>query len=91
MRVKWTEPAAKALEGIQDYIARDKPQAAFEVAKKIRHATKQLSDHPKLGREGRVLGTYELVIFGLPYIVAYRVKGQEVHILSVYHSSRKWP
>ena len=91
MRVKWTKPAAKSLEKIQDYIARDKPRAAFEVAQKIRHATEQLRDHSKLGREGRVLGTYELVIFGLPYIVAYRVKSKEVHLLSVYHTSRKWP
>jgi toxin ParE1/3/4 len=91
MQVKWTAPAAKALESIQDYIAKDNPRAAFEVAQKIRYVTEQLSDHPKLGRAGRVQGTYELVIPGIPYIVPYRVKGKEVQILSVYHASRKWP
>ncbi len=91
MRVKWTEPAAKALESIQDYIAKENSRAAFEVAQKIRHAAEQLNDHPELGRAGRVRGTYELVIPGLPYIVPYRVKGEEVQILSVYHTSRKWP
>jgi len=80
-----------ALESIQDYIAKDKPRAAFEVAQKIRYATEQLNDHPELGRAGHVHETYELVITGLPYIVLYRVKGKEVHILSVYHASRKWP
>jgi len=91
MRVKWTVPAAGALEGIQDYIAKDNPRAAYETAQKIRRATEQLNDHPQLGRAGRVRGTFELVTAGLPYIVAYRVKDKEVQILSVYHAARKWP
>ena len=45
----------------------------------------------KTGRTGRVRGTYELVIHDLPFIVAYRIKKEEVQILSVYHTSRKWP
>ncbi len=50
-----------------------------------------LGDHPKIGRIGRVAGTYELVIPGIPYIVPYRIQNQEVQILSVFHTSRKWP
>ena len=91
MRITWTEPAAKALESIQDYIAGENRRAAFEVAQRVRHAVTQLEDHPKLGRSGRVRGTLELVIPGIPYIVPYRIKGKEVQILSVFHAARKWP
>ena len=91
MRVRWTEPAAKALEDIQDQIAEDNRRAAFEVAQRIRVITEFLGDHPRIGRIGRVAGTYELVIPGIPYIVPYRIRNQEVQILSVYHTSRKWP
>lgn len=91
MRVLWTEPAARALENIQDYIARDNHRAAFEAAQRIRHTVNQLEEHPKLGKQGRVRGTSELVIPGLPYIVVYRVKNNEVQILSLYHAARKWP
>ncbi len=91
MRIIWTEPAAGALENIQDHIARDDPRAAWEVAQKIRDATLLLSDHPKLGRAGRVRGTYELVIVGLPYVVPYRIKEKQIQILAVYHAARKWP
>ena len=91
MRVRWTEPAATALGRIQDYIANENPRAAFEVAQRIRIAVSQLEEHPKIGRAGRVRGTYELVIHDLPYIVPYRIKKGEVQILSVYHTSRKWP
>lgn len=91
MKVIWTNPAAVALENIQDHIARDSSRAALEVALKIRNATSLLSEHPKPGRAGRVRGTHELVIAGLPYVVPYRVKEKQIQILTVYHASRKWP
>jgi len=91
VRVRWTAPAATALGKIQDYIANENPKAAFEVAQRIRITVSQLEAHPKLGRTGRVRGTYELVVHELPYIVPYRIKKEEVQVLSMYHSSRKWP
>jgi len=91
VRIRWTEPAATALGKIQDYIASENPRAAFEVAQRIRIAVSQLQEHPRVGRPGRVRGTYELVIHDLPYVVPYRIKNEEVQILSVYHTSRKWP
>lgn len=87
----WTKPAAAALASIQDRIATGNPRVAFEVTNRIRIAVNQLEEHPSSGRTGRVRGTSELVIYGLPYIVAYRIKKEEVQILSVYHTSRKWP
>ena len=50
-----------------------------------------LKDHPKIGRIGRAAGTFELVIPGIPYVVPYRIRNQEVQLLTVYHASRKWP
>ncbi len=91
MRIVWTEPAARALESIQDYIARDNRRAAWEVVSRVRKSVNQLEEFPKLGRPGRVRGTLELVVPDLPYIVPYRIKGSEIQILSVYHASRKWP
>lgn len=91
MRIIWTEPAARALESIQDYIARDKRRAAWEVAQRVRQAVNQLEEHPKVGRPGRVRGALELVIPGLPYVVPYRIKGRDIQILSVFHARRKLP
>jgi len=48
-----------------------------------------LERFPQMGRPGRVQGTKELVI--TPFVVAYRVHGTEIHILSVLHAARKWP
>jgi len=91
VRVRWTKPAATALGVIQDYIADENPRAAFGIVRRIQVAVNQLEEHPKSGRTGRVRGTYELIIHDLSYIVAYRIKKEEVQILSVYHTSRKWP
>jgi toxin ParE1/3/4 len=38
-----------------------------------------------------VAGTRELVIRGTPFVVAYRVKKNEVWVLAVIHGARKWP
>ena len=88
MHIRWTEPAADALNSIHDHIAKDNPRAAFKVAQRIGNAVSQLEEHPRIGRSGHVRGTYGLVIHDLPYIVPYRIKKQEIHILSVYHTSR---
>jgi toxin ParE1/3/4 len=47
--------------------------------------------NPHMGRPGRVPGTRELVIRRTRYIVPYRVHGETLQILRVYHSARRWP
>lgn len=43
-----------------------------------------------IGRMGRALGTRELVLGDLPYIIVYRVT-KRVEILAVVHTARLWP
>jgi toxin ParE1/3/4 len=50
-----------------------------------------LADNPHMGRPGRVPGTRELVVTRTPYIVPYRVRGDTLEILRVYHGARRWP
>jgi toxin ParE1/3/4 len=49
-----------------------------------------------IGRPGRVTGTYEKSIVGLPYIIAYALTStstgeEQVAILRVIHAARDWP
>lgn len=91
MRVRWTRGALRDLASAFEYIARDRPEAARRVATTIHDAVARLGDNPALGRRGRIPGTRELIVPGLPYIVPYRVSGEVVEILSVFHAARKWP
>lgn len=91
MEIIWRRSAVNDLDAIREYIADDNPDAAQRVAAAIEAAVDPLADHPELGRAGRVEGTRELVVPGLPYIVAYRVREETVRILAVIHTSRQWP
>lgn len=91
MRIIWLEEAARDLERIVEYIAEDNPAAALSVLSTIREAPRVLLEHPHIGRPGRVEGTREFVVSGLPYILPYEIKDQDIRILAVMHTSRKWP
>ncbi|MEN6441723.1 MAG: type II toxin-antitoxin system RelE/ParE family toxin [Syntrophobacter sp.] len=85
---------ANALKNLDDEavcIARDNPRAATELVKHVLDMVDALAEHPALGRPGRVPGTRELIITGTPYLIPYRVKGEAVEILRVFHGSRRWP
>jgi addiction module RelE/StbE family toxin len=91
VKIRWTRPASRDLQAIQDDVAQDNPLAARQLTVAIQQRVQQLQDHPEIGRPGRVPGTRELVITDTPYIAPYRVKDQCVEILALYHSARRWP
>lgn len=92
MKLNWSPQAIADLEGIRRYIYGDDPQAARTVVATILAIIEtQLSSYPYSGRPGRVAGTLELVISGLPYVVPHRVTATGIDILGVYHAFRRWP
>jgi toxin ParE1/3/4 len=91
MEIIWRRIALNDLEGIRRYIAQENPMAGTRIRTRIRNAVEQLTDHPHLGRPGRVEGTRELVVAGTPFIVVYRVLEDRLRILSVIHGARRWP
>lgn len=91
MHVRWLRQALQDLDDIVDYLRQENPVAAADAVLSIVRVVSLLGTHPGAGRPGRVAGTKELVVPGTPYIVPYRVTGEAVHILRVYHASRKWP
>lgn len=91
MRVRWIRRALKNLDEEAAYIARDDPRAAARLVERIVASVERLADYPASGRPGRVPGTRELLVTDTPYLVPYRVRGETVEILRVFHGVRKWP
>ncbi len=92
MRLRWTKLASQDLDDIAEYIGQDSPASACRVVLELmERAESMLVAHPAAGRAGRVLGTRELVIASLPYLIAYRVSESQIEILRVMHASRRWP
>ena len=91
MRLVWTKTAVRDLTEIRNYIARDSPAAAVQMASRILDASDLLAAHPLMGREGRAPATRELVIAGADYIVIYRIRKKKLELLRVLHGKRFWP
>ena len=89
--VAWLRLALQDLNDIAVFIATDDAVAAQAVVEALWLAGQSLRLHPERGRPGRVPGTRELVLTDLPYFIAYRVKADQVQILRVLHTARKWP
>jgi toxin ParE1/3/4 len=86
--VVWTAEADRSLLKIHDYIAAGSPVNAFNVVQAIYARAQVLGQFPQLGyvyrspsgRETRIL------LWG-HYRIVYLPKGDEVHILGVFHGA----
>jgi toxin ParE1/3/4 len=91
MRVRWLRKALRNLDDEAGYIAADDAVAARQVVTRVIGAVLLLAQQPGLGRPGRVPGTRELLVGKTRYIVPYRVRGDTIEILRVFHTSRRLP
>lgn len=64
---------------------------AAAVAERSLGCINLLATQPQIGRPGRIAGTRELVIPGVPYIIPYRVRGERLELIAVFHGRQKWP
>jgi len=91
MKIFWSRHAIRHLISLRNYIAKDSEQNAKLVAKHILASIELLQAQPDIGRPGRVPGTRELVIPNTPYIIPYRVRGDRLELIAVFHGHQKWP
>ena len=91
--IEWTRGALEDLKAQIAYIARENPVAARRVADRIRATGAALADFAT-GHAGRVAGTYEKSVAGLPYIIAYVIDRKDdaeaIAVLHVIHAARDW-
>lgn len=79
------------LDAIAAYIERESPHAALRVLDRLR-ATFEKIAHMPTGREGRMDGTLERPVRGLPYVIAFDLPDPNtLRVLRVIHGARDWP
>lgn len=91
MNIVWSPRAIEHLAHLRAYVALDNPKAANRVAAALLDAVERLAERPNLGRPGRVAGTRELVVPGTPYVIPYRLRGDRLEVIAVFHGRQKWP
>lgn len=89
MLVRFTPTALKQLDEICAYIAKDNPSAAIKVRARIEYVAAHFGDNPEMGRaifEGRIRW---FTVKPYPYLIYYRIRNGEVHILRIRHGARR--
>ena len=92
MNVNLTPQAHADLAGIRAWIARDDDRAADRVVSRLLQTAEMFGLFPMLGYPGRVDGTREFAVVGLPYIVVYAIASEsDVDVLTVVHVRQQYP
>jgi addiction module RelE/StbE family toxin len=91
LRPVWSRRALSRLDHIGRYVAEKNPDAASRVVQRIVTSVNFLCDFPAQGKAGRIASTREPVLVDFPYIIVYRAMGQTLEILTVMHTSQRWP
>lgn len=89
MQIKWLKTAIQNLEDELEFIAKDNPLAAKQVAQRIYRAVSLLAEQSHIGKPGRISGTRELLVPKTRYLIPYRINNNRIEILRVFHTSRK--
>jgi toxin ParE1/3/4 len=91
MTIRWMPLAEQDLEAAYEYVRHDNENAAKQLVARILSAVGMLTRYPLAGREGRVRGTRELGVARTPYVIAYRIRQDDIQILAVLHGAQRWP
>jgi toxin ParE1/3/4 len=91
MRLKALPRAVRDLENIHAYISADSAEAAEAVMMKLAKSLNLITSRPELGRSVPDSKSREWSVPGLPYTIPYRVRGETVEVLRVFHTSRQRP
>jgi toxin ParE1/3/4 len=92
MKVIWTPRAQQRLQEIHDHIALDQPVNATRWVARVLDRGEQIGDQPL---SGRVVPEYQREtvreIFEGDYRIIYRIRSQQVDVLTVRHGAQRMP
>ena len=92
MRIRYTRRAIRHLAALRRFsTGRFGATTTAITLGRIRAAIDDLAHRPRRGRPGRISGSRELVVPGLPFIVAYRITETSIDILAIIHAAQRWP
>lgn len=93
MSNEWAPSAhADLLEALKYFIEQEDRETGQQLVTRLFRVTDRLATFPLSGKAGRIPGTRELMVPGLPYVLLYHMPQKNaVEIIRVVHTSRLWP
>ena len=93
MKIVWLAFAQQDIASISAYHETSaNKEVAHRVIRHIVHSASALIENPHLGRPSEsVDGIHELRVAHVPYLLPYRVIGDQIEILRVFHDAQDRP
>lgn len=92
MRLRLTEDAASDLESIKTFTADFDDAIADGIIDRIAGVIRLLCHWPHMGHAGSRVGTFEMAVPRLPFVIIYRLdfgdRAEELIVLRIYHMRR---
>ena len=89
MNVVYAPRALRDLDGIAAYLSERNPDAAARVLGAIKSSIDTLSFFPQIGRIIDNADHRRVPVLRYPYVIFYRIAGEELLILHIRHTSRR--
>jgi toxin ParE1/3/4 len=89
MNVVYAPRALRDLESISAYLIERNPAGAINVLRAIKSSIDTLSFFPQVGRLIDNAGHRRVPVLRYPYLVFYRIEGDELLVLHIRHTSRR--
>jgi toxin ParE1/3/4 len=89
MNVVYAPRTLRDLESIAAYLVERNPAGAINVLGAIKSSIDTLSFFPQIGRLVDNAGHRRVPVLRYPYLIFYRVAGDELLILHIRHTSRR--
>ena len=91
MKIRLMKAAIGDMRESRAHIAADDPKAAAQVAQRLEKAIALIAERPAIGRPVSGQDLREWSVPGLPFVIPYRLSGDAVEIVRVFHTSRRKP
>lgn len=89
MKVRFLKRAVQDLINIEAFTRKESPRGAARVGARIRKRADDLAQFPEQGTPSDKAGVRQLYVPKTPYIIIYRIKSDEVQIITILHTSNR--
>ena len=89
MNIVYAPRALRDLKGIAEYLTERSPPGARNVLAAIKSSIDALASFPEIGRSVDKASHRRMAVLRYPYIIFYRIAGDDLLILHIRHTSRR--
>jgi toxin ParE1/3/4 len=89
MNIVYAPRAMRDLTGIAAYLTERSPSGAFNVLSAVKSRIDALAFYPHIGPIVDDVGHRRLPLLHYPYVIFYRIAGEDILILHIRHTSRR--